>query len=219
MTHVDIELTSVVSFRVNLTHDSCQVCLSIRKQQQSSSLENSNSPLTYFASSSSYMRPDGHHHHNRLRRQTSNIFSKFDQKQIIEFKETFALLDVDGDGYIDREDLRDMLASLGQAPTDAYIDTMLADSTSGNSINFATFLTMMANKLSATDSEEELLRAFSNLEEGGELNSGIINTTKLRDILATRGERLTDEEGIDDSENFDYREFVKTLKHGHMDGE
>ncbi|CAG8471935.1 8515_t:CDS:2 [Ambispora gerdemannii] len=106
-----------------------------------------------------------------------------------------------------------------QAPTDAYIDAMLADSTSGHSINFATFLTMMANKLAAIDSEGELLKAFSNLNDDDELNSGIINATKLRQILATQGEQLTDEEGMDDSENFDYGEFVKTLKHGHMDRE
>ena len=37
----------------------------------------------------------------------------FDQKQIAEFKEAFSMIDHDSDGFIDKEDLKDMLASLG----------------------------------------------------------------------------------------------------------
>jgi Ca2+-binding EF-hand superfamily protein len=37
----------------------------------------------------------------------------FDQKQITEFKEAFSMIDHDADGFIDKEDLKDMLASLG----------------------------------------------------------------------------------------------------------
>lgn len=37
----------------------------------------------------------------------------FDQKQITEFKEAFSMVDHDNDGFLDKEDLKDMLASLG----------------------------------------------------------------------------------------------------------
>jgi Ca2+-binding EF-hand superfamily protein len=37
----------------------------------------------------------------------------FDQTQIAEFKEAFSMFDHDSDGFVDREDLKDMLASLG----------------------------------------------------------------------------------------------------------
>lgn len=37
----------------------------------------------------------------------------FDQQQIAEFKEAFSMIDHDSDGFIDKEDLKDMLASLG----------------------------------------------------------------------------------------------------------
>jgi Ca2+-binding EF-hand superfamily protein len=37
----------------------------------------------------------------------------FDQKQIAEFKEAFSMIDHDQDGFIDKDDLKDMLASLG----------------------------------------------------------------------------------------------------------
>jgi Ca2+-binding EF-hand superfamily protein len=37
----------------------------------------------------------------------------FDQAQIQEFKEAFNMIDQNRDGFIDKEDLADMLASLG----------------------------------------------------------------------------------------------------------
>ena len=39
----------------------------------------------------------------------------FDQKQIAEFKEAFSMFDHDNDGFLDKEDLKDMLASLGKS--------------------------------------------------------------------------------------------------------
>lgn len=53
----------------------------------------------------------------RAQRATSNIFAMFSQEQIQEFKESFNLLDQNHDGFIDKEDLHDMLASLGDYST------------------------------------------------------------------------------------------------------
>ena len=50
---------------------------------------------------------------SRQRRATSNIFAMLDQTQIHEFKEAFNIIDQNRDGYIDSEDLREMLGSLG----------------------------------------------------------------------------------------------------------
>ena len=50
----------------------------------------------------------------RPRRATSNIFAMLDQSQIHEFKEAFNIIDQNRDGYIDSEDLREMLSSLGE---------------------------------------------------------------------------------------------------------
>ena len=49
----------------------------------------------------------------RAQRATSNVFAMFDQSQIQEFKEAFNMIDQNRDGFIDKEDLQDMLASLG----------------------------------------------------------------------------------------------------------
>ena len=49
----------------------------------------------------------------RAQRATSNVFAMFDQAQIQEFKEAFNMIDQNRDGFIDKKDLHDMLASLG----------------------------------------------------------------------------------------------------------
>ena len=50
----------------------------------------------------------------RAQRATSNVFAMFNQDQIQEFKEAFNMIDQNRDGFIDNDDLKDMLASLGK---------------------------------------------------------------------------------------------------------
>lgn len=113
----------------------------------------------------------------------------FDQKQIVELKEAFSLIDHDTDGFIDREDLKDMLASLGQSPTEEYIEDMISEAP--GSINFTMFLTLMGEKLSGTDPEHEILQAFECFDEGG---TGMCNADELREWMTTMGDRFTDDE-------------------------
>jgi Ca2+-binding protein (EF-Hand superfamily) len=58
----------------------------------------------------------------RAQRATSNVFAMFDQAQIQNFKEAFNMIDQNRDGFIDKEDLHDMLASLGM-----YIYSVVSD--------------------------------------------------------------------------------------------
>lgn len=57
----------------------------------------------------------------RPQRATSNVFAMFDQSQIQEFKEAFNMIDQNRDGFIDKEDLHDMLASLGNWSENQYM--------------------------------------------------------------------------------------------------
>lgn len=59
-------------------------------------------------------RAKGKNTKKRPQRATSNVFAMFDQSQIQEFKEAFNMIDQNRDGFIDKEDLHDMLASLGK---------------------------------------------------------------------------------------------------------
>jgi len=155
----------------------------------------------------------------RAQRATSNVFAMFDQAQIQEFKEAFNMIDHDRDGFINKEDLHDMLASLGKNPSDQYLDGMMSEAP--GPINFTMFLTMFGEKLNGTDPEDVIKNAFGCFDED---NSGFINEDRLRELLVTMGDRFTDEE-VDEmyreapikNSNFDYVEFTRILKHGKKD--
>merc|ERR1712168_211672 len=94
----------------------------------------------------------------RAQRATSNVFAMFDQSQIQEFKEAFNMIDQNRDGFIDKEDLHDMLASLGKDPTDEYLEEMMKEAP--GPINFTMFLTLFGEKLNGTDPEDVIRNAF-----------------------------------------------------------
>jgi Ca2+-binding EF-hand superfamily protein len=163
----------------------------------------------------------------RAVRQNSNVFAMFEQQQIAEFKEAFSMLER-GDGFIDKEDLKDILNSLGhlfdtgQSPSDEYIEDMLSEAK--GSINFTMFLTLFADKMTGTDPEHEILQAFECFDAQ---KTGFVNADTLRDAMTSMGDRFTDEEVIknnkvdvmfkgtpvDQLNQFNYRNFVKVLKH------
>ncbi|CAM5152947.1 unnamed protein product [Eretmochelys imbricata] len=156
----------------------------------------------------------------RPQRATSNVFAMFDQSQIQEFKEAFNMIDQNRDGFIDKEDLHDMLASLGKNPTDEYLEGMMSEAP--GPINFTMFLTMFGEKLNGTDPEDVIRNAFACFDEDA---TGFIHEDHLRELLTTMGDRFTDEEvdemyreaPIDKKGNFNYVEFTRILKHGAKD--
>merc|ERR1712156_1104878 len=94
----------------------------------------------------------------RAQRATSNVFAMFNQDQIQEFKEAFNMIDQNRDGFIDKEDLHDMLASLGKDPTDEYLEGMMNEAP--GAINFTTFLTLFGERLQGTDPEDVIKNAM-----------------------------------------------------------
>ncbi|EDV20117.1 Myosin regulatory light polypeptide 9 [Trichoplax sp. H2] len=156
----------------------------------------------------------------RAVRATSNVFAMFDQTQIQEFKEAFNMIDQNHDGFVDKEDLHDMLASLGKDPTDQYLEDMINESP--GPINFTMFLTLFGDKLNGTDPEDVIRNAFALFDEDGK---GRIHEEHLRELLMTMGDRMTEDEvndmfhgaPIDSSGNFDYIAFTRILKHGTKD--
>ncbi|XP_041477046.1 myosin regulatory light chain 12A-like [Lytechinus variegatus] len=158
----------------------------------------------------------------RAQRATSNVFAMFDQSQIQEFKEAFTLIDQNRDGFIDKEDLHDMLASMGKNPTDKELDEMMGDAP--GPINFTMFLTLFGERLNGTDPEETIVNAFKLFDEE---NTGKIHEDYLKDILMTMGDHFTVDEveqcykgaPIDDEGNLDYSAFVRLIKHGSKDEE
>ncbi|KAJ2804250.1 hypothetical protein FBU31_008052 [Coemansia sp. 'formosensis'] len=150
-------------------------------------------------------------------RQNSNVFAIFDQKQISEFKEAFGIFDHNSDNVIDRDDLREMLSSLGQNVSEKYIDEMVTEAP--GPINFTMFLTLMGEHLSGTDPENEILSAFEAFDMDG---NGLILADDLRDALMQMGDRFSAKDvdimfkhaPITPDGYLKYREFVQMLKHG-----
>merc|ERR1712168_873895 len=125
----------------------------------------------------------------RAQRATSNVFAMFNQDQIQEFKEAFNMIDQNRDGFIDKEDLHDMLASLGKDPTDEYLDDMMKEAP--GPINFTMFLTLFGEKLNGTDPEDVIRNAFGCFDTD---QTGYIKEDYLRELLMTMGDRFTENE-------------------------
>ena len=71
------------------------------------------------------------------------------QAQLDEFREAFAAFDKDGGGSIDATELRALMASVGQIPTDDELHEMIriADADGSGSVDFYEFVTLMAHKM------------------------------------------------------------------------
>ncbi|KAL0619233.1 Myosin regulatory light polypeptide 9 [Plecturocebus cupreus] len=112
---------------------------------------------------------------------TSNVFAMFDQSQIQEFKEALNVIHQNRDGFINKEDLHYMLASLGKNPTHGYLDAMMNKPPAP--VNFTIFLTMFGEKLNGTDPEDVMRNVFTCFDEEA---TGTIQEDYLRELLTTQ---------------------------------
>ena len=104
--------------------------------------------------------------------------------------------------------------------TEQYIQDMLDEA--HGPLNFTMFLTLFGEKLSGTDPEDVIKNAFACFDEEG---TGKIHEDKLRELLTTMGDRMSDKEvdelfvgaPIDGKGDFDYITFTHILKHGTKD--
>lgn len=128
----------------------------------------------------------------RAQRSTSNVFAMFTQHQVQEFKEAFQLIDQDKDGFISKNDIRATFDSLGRLCTDQELESMISEAP--GPINFTMFLTIFGDRISGSDEDEVIIKAFNLYDEG----DGKMKEEKLRHDLTTWGEKLTQDE-MDDA--------------------
>lgn len=69
------------------------------------------------------------------------------------------MIDQNRDGYIDKEDLLEMMTSLGKDPSNEYLEKMITEAP--GPINFTMFLTLFGEKLNGTDPEDVIQNAFA----------------------------------------------------------
>ena len=75
------------------------------------------------------------------------------------------MIDQNHDGFIDKEDLFDMMTSLGKNPSDGDLEAMINEAP--GPLNFTMFLTLFGEKLNGTDPEEVIRNAFACFDETG----------------------------------------------------
>lgn len=85
------------------------------------------------------------------------------------------------------------MRNLGQNPTEEALRQMIneVDADGSGTIDFPEFLTLMARKMKAQDSEAEIIEAFKVFDKD---SSGKISADELRQVMNNLGERLSDAE-------------------------
>ncbi|KPJ07639.1 putative myosin regulatory light chain [Papilio machaon] len=117
----------------------------------------------------------------------ANVMAELDENKIFELKEAFLLFDLNGDGYIDDNDLRGTLVSLGETVDEQLIRNMLSEAS--QPMDFDAFVNLLGYKTLELDSEETLKAALSRWDSE---NSGYIS--EERKLVMTWGDRFTEKE-------------------------
>ncbi|XP_061496310.1 calmodulin-like protein 3 [Rhineura floridana] len=156
----------------------------------------------------------------RSQRKEEAMADHLSEEQIAEYKEAFLLFDKDGDGAITTKELGTVMRSLGQNPTEAELQEMIAklDADGSGTVDFPEFLSLMARKIQNCDGEEEIRRAFRVFDKDG---NGYVSAAELRHIMTKLGEKLTDEEvedmikeaDVDGDGQVNYEEFLRIMSH------
>lgn len=117
-----------------------------------------------------------------VRRDNSGSFSQLAPSQISQLKESFSLLDKDGDGAISAGDLAGMLASLGldASATGTYLSSVPTP------FNLASYLTHLSQHLSLMSPGPDLMAAFAAFDEN---DDGTVDMRELSDALRRAGMR------------------------------
>ncbi|KAK3139255.1 hypothetical protein QOZ80_5AG0380290 [Eleusine coracana subsp. coracana] len=140
------------------------------------------------------------------------------KEQIEEFREAFSLFDKDGDGTITSKEFGTVMRSLGQSPTEAELQEMVAevDADGSGAIDFHEFLVLLARKMRDAGADDELREAFHVFDQD---QNGYISRDELRHVLENLGEKLSDEElvemlreaDVDGDGQINYNEFAKVM--------
>lgn len=159
----------------------------------------------------------------RLEAAGSNALAELSEEQREEIGEAFNLFDLDKDGFIDYHELKVAMKALGfDLPKNEILQLLNQHGVSSPSagaqakaparggqqqyttprrlLSFATFQTLMAQRILSRNPEEEIQRAFDLFDEGGK---GRITLQDLTRVARELGEGLSHDELVAMIEEFD----------------
>ncbi|KAI5291621.1 hypothetical protein KEM54_002721 [Ascosphaera aggregata] len=110
----------------------------------------------------------------------NDAVSRLSPAQVRELRESFQVLDRDNDGTITREDVAEMLISLGLDASRPTTDAYFPASSGTEAINLPSYLNHIASLLVPFSSRQELLNAFSAFDED---DSGQVDLEELKAAL------------------------------------
>ncbi|KAI0391515.1 EF-hand [Xylariaceae sp. FL0594] len=123
-----------------------------------------------------------HHKHNgdsnSLGHNNSDL-SRLQPPQVRMLRDGFQILDRDGDGVVDRQDVADMLTQLG-LPAEPSDTSVFFPPGGPQTLTLASFLNSVARPLARLSPASELLAAFSAFDDD---DSGQVDVGELRDAL------------------------------------
>ncbi|MCJ1438345.1 hypothetical protein MMC27_007733 [Xylographa pallens] len=109
----------------------------------------------------------------------NDALSRLPQAQVREMREAFQILDRDSDGQVNREDVVDMLGSLGLDTSGPSLAPFFPPSRP-STLALPTYLSTISNLLAPLSAPSELLAAFAAFDDD---DSGQIDISELRDAL------------------------------------
>ncbi|KAG2199127.1 hypothetical protein INT46_000872 [Mucor plumbeus] len=138
------------------------------------------------------------------------------QMMLEETREAFLLFDKDNNGTIDTSELDAVMRSLNMSPTDTELKDMVneVDGNGNGSIEYEEFVAMLSRKHRGSETQEESKETFRVFDRDG---NGYISESELRHIMASVGEKLTENElsvmlreaDVDGDGQINCKEFVK----------
>jgi len=143
------------------------------------------------------------------------------EEQVAEFKEAFAIFDKDGDGTVTSSEIKEVMKSLGQNPTDKELKEMIeeVDEDGNGTIEFDEFIVMMAKSMKETErNTADVEAAFKVFDQDGD---GFISPEELKSVMLTLGETLSQDEieemireaDLDGDGKVCYEEFATMMSH------